>query len=63
MAKPLKQIVKDLEKANGDYHEAVEELLECEDLNVEQRAVVGTKAHVIFGKMKELNSTLSNYMS
>ncbi len=63
MAKPLTQIVKDLNKANDTYHEAVEDLLECEDLNVEQRALIGYKAVAVFEKMANLNTLLANYMS
>jgi len=63
MPKPLTQIVKDLNKANDAWHKSIEDLLECEDLDVEQRAVIGTKALLIFDKMKELNDILANYMS
>ena len=63
MAKPIKEIVKDLGKANDAYHMAVEELLECESLNVEQRAKIGADAFTIFDCMKKLNRLLDNYMS
>lgn len=63
MAKPLSQIIKDLDKANDDYHAAVEDLLECEDLDVEQRSMVGVKAHNVFETMKGMSVLLDNYMS
>jgi len=63
MAKKLDKIVSDLDKANDSYHESVEDLLECEELNVEQRAAIGAKAVVIFGKMSDLSRILANYMS
>jgi len=63
MPKPIDQIIKDLKKANDDYHDAVEDLLECEDFNVEQRSVIGSKAHIIFRKMADLSRILANYMS
>lgn len=63
MPKPIDQIIKNLNKANDDYHKAIEDLLEREDLNVEQRTMVGSKAHVIFRKMADLSTILRNYMS
>lgn len=62
MAKPLTQIVKDLNKANDAYHASIEDLLECEDLKVEQRAVIGGRAVEIFQKMLDLSKILANYM-
>lgn len=63
MAKPAKEIVKDLGKANDAYHAAVEALLECESLDVTQRATIGMKALLVFVRMTELNRILKNYMS
>lgn len=63
MAKPIAQIIKDLEKANDTYHLVIEGLLECKDLNIEQRTMVGSKAHIIFRKMSDLSAILANYMS
>jgi len=63
MAKPLNQIIKDLGKANDAYHKAIEDLLECEELDVEQRAVIGAKAIDIFHKMRQLGRILANYVS
>lgn len=63
MAKPLPQIVKDLGKANDDYHEAVRELLKSEDLNPEQKLTVGCEILSVFQDMRKVAKILSNYMS
>ncbi len=63
MAKPLTQIVKDLDKSNDAYHEAVEDLLKSEELDAEQKITVGCDILIVFRKMKEVSKILANYMS
>lgn len=48
-------------KANDGYHEAVDEILEDENLPVETKAQFATYQHQIFGLMKKASAVLHSY--
>jgi len=56
-----------LAKANGDYHEAVEEIFKDENIdpNTEKRAEIkakfGSIANAVFNMMKQVNDAIAPY--
>lgn len=58
MGKSLKELADELKKVNDDYHEVIDEILELKDLDVVNKAVIGSKARRIFGYMDDLNRYL-----
>jgi len=58
MAKPLPALIKDLKKANDDYHAAIDEILKSDDVIVEHKAIVGSSAEKIFRGMAKIMNLL-----
>ena len=49
-----------LDKANDDYHEAFDELMQDESISSETKAQVGNTVRTIFVKMTEVRTILNN---
>lgn len=61
MPEPTLQELRDkLHQANDDYHEVINEMLCCGQINVKYKVIIGFRARVIFDLMNELNSFMDN---
>lgn len=50
----IERLKKKLKKANDEYHEAIDDVLCCDELYVEHKVAIAAKAHTIFKLMEEI---------
>jgi len=53
--------LKKLDKANDDYHEAVDEIFTDENIPVTAKTLFGTMVHRVFQNMKDARKIIASY--
>ena len=53
--------LKDLRKANDDYHDAIEAVISNDVLDTDSKAKLGSIAHSIFTLMTELDTLVASF--